>query len=595
MANPERKRTDTPSPAALSDRVERYRKEVEKVVREIGEHPQYEMKRSCSLSTLAEKLEFVKDVQSIATSQIETEKFLIIGADEKVKAFVPVTNAEEFDDARITQILDKYLSPIPVFQVFQLQSSEGHTYVLVVIPKQPRRRILAKSTIDDPKDLKPRILIREGDLWTKGTSTGKRLATVEDWDAIYGDVIAAKADEMARAMTAHSIEIAVAREKLRPYEGALLPSVFTDNDFQALMEDICSTNDESRFKVLLERLRDDTVEGWHGIGAYEDLFSELTFGDAQLSLPDAKQKVHDHIKTVFRPATRWLTLAGIYTIKNSGSVAFLDRVVDLLKEIFDTAHKLRVPRALTPAGHRSQSLEDHYSHTVPALESSISLHLIGAYIAKRNRFEYLRSVFRADVYGTSWQGQRWDKRLLAFWPLLDVWYGEPEALGRFGERLKLCAARVGTDLTYAKLFGSESAAIEALCQYEFCLELNSFLAFPKLSPDTGAYIEESQPNTNFTFRTDLIAFPLAPVSGLAAALHAEIKRAKPNLLKAILFDPALAGVMTKPGAEKVFGAFLDSLSKQQAELWMRQHHFPPDPAWPFDLEEELKRLREVKN
>jgi hypothetical protein len=595
MADPLSHQPDKSPPPALADRVENYRKEVERVVREVGEHPQYEMKRSCSLSSLAGKIEFVKDIQSIATShiEIETEQFLVIGADEKTKKFVPVTNLSEFDEASITQILDKYLSHVPIFQVFRLESSDGHPFVLFVLPRQPRRRILAKSTINDPTDLKPKILLREGDLWTKGTSTGKRLATVEDWDSIYDEVIEAEADQRARVRTARDIELAVAREKLRPYGGSPLPSVFTDDQFQAVMEDICSTKDVSRFKVLLERLRDQTVEGWHGIGAYEDLFTGLIFPDTAPSVPDATQKVRDHIKNAFRPAMRWTTLAAIYTIKNSGPIAFVDSVADLLKEIFETTHKLRVPRAVTPAGQISKNLEDHYSHTVPALESLISLHLIGAYIAKRNRFEYLRSVFRGEVYSTSWQGQHREKRLLAFWPLdFDVWYGEPEILRTWGGRLKLCASRVGIDVAYAKLFGSEKVTIEALCQYEFCLELNSFIAFPALSPETGVYLQQSHPNTNFFFRPQLIAFTLAPLSDLATKLYAEIEPARPSLLQLILFDPALAAMMTKPGADKIFGMFLDDLSKSHAQLWMAQRHFPPDWGWPSDLAKALKRLRE---
>ena len=52
---------ETPQPFNLADRVARYRNEVERVVHEVGEHPQYEMKRSCSLTKLSEKIEFVKD------------------------------------------------------------------------------------------------------------------------------------------------------------------------------------------------------------------------------------------------------------------------------------------------------------------------------------------------------------------------------------------------------------------------------------------------------------------------------------------------------------------------------------------------------
>src|SRR5580704_17833011 len=106
----------------LAERAREYQEEIEKIVREVGEHPLCEMKRSCSLGNLAEKIEFVKDIQSIATSRIEDEKFLVIGADAANKQFHAVQNLSEFDEAPVRQILDKYLSPIPEFELFQLAS-----------------------------------------------------------------------------------------------------------------------------------------------------------------------------------------------------------------------------------------------------------------------------------------------------------------------------------------------------------------------------------------------------------------------------------------------------------------------------------------
>jgi Tat protein secretion system quality control protein TatD with DNase activity len=53
------------SPRSLAARADQYRNEVEKVVRTVGEHPQYELKRSVELSALSKKIEFVKDIQAI--------------------------------------------------------------------------------------------------------------------------------------------------------------------------------------------------------------------------------------------------------------------------------------------------------------------------------------------------------------------------------------------------------------------------------------------------------------------------------------------------------------------------------------------------
>lgn len=174
---------------SLAARAQQYGLETERVVRSVGEHPQYELKRAFDFSSLHQRIEFVKDIQSIATSPIETEKFLVVGADQQTRQFIPVANLQDFDDAKLRQQLERYLSPAPKFEMFRLRTSDNIPFVLFVIGRQPTRRILARVTVDDPSDLRPRTLLREGDLWTKGDSTGKRFAKADDWDAIYEETI----------------------------------------------------------------------------------------------------------------------------------------------------------------------------------------------------------------------------------------------------------------------------------------------------------------------------------------------------------------------------------------------------------------------
>jgi len=583
--------SESSASSSLAERAARYRQEIEKIVREIGEHPLCEMKRACSLRNLSEKIEFVKDMQSIATSRIQTEKFLIIGADESTKSFCVVQNAKEFDEAAIRQMLDKYLNPVPDFELFQMTSSDGCPFILFVIPKQKRRRILAKVTVEDSTDPKPKVLLREGDLWTKGASTGKRLARPEDWDEIYEEVIETETERRTRQRTAHALEIATAREKVRPSHGqSSLPSFFTDEEFQALMEDLCSTEDLAKFNVLLERLRDDLVEGWHQLEAYEDWPATLT--SPTVSVPTLREKVREHIKNVFRPAMHWLTLAGVSIVKNSGPIAFLDAVADLLKEVFDTSHELRMLRMLVIDRATSQAADEHVSHTVPALESLVSLHLIGAYLTKRGRFQYLRSLFRPNVYRI---GHRTDepeeKTLMVFWPL-GTGFGEPDGLHYRAGRINHCTNRINTDLSYLHLFGSATAATGALCQYELCLELNSHLATSgKDTKESAAYVAAAYPAMYFAFWPCLIAFPLENIFGLALELFIEIKKGKPQLLNLILFDPALASYLTRPGSDMVFARFLSGLARDQAQLYLELRRFPPMLVWPKELDAAFKQLR----
>jgi hypothetical protein len=564
---------------SLAERALEYRKEIERIVREVGEHQQCEMKRSCSLTTLSERIEFVKDVQSIATSRIQSEKFLVLGVDDKTRTFHAVQNQSDFDEANIRQVLDKYLAPVPDFEILRLTTSDGCPFVLIVIPKQKQRRILAKVTVDDPTETKPKTLLREGDLWTKGASTGKRLAKPEDWDEIYEDVVEIETERRTRQRTAHNLEIATAREKVRPSHGATsLPSFFTDEEFLALMEDLCSGQDKGRFSLLLERLRDDLVEGWQEILGYED--TEDLLANPMTTLTAGVEKVREHIKNVFRPAMHWLTLAGICVVKNSGPISFLDSVGDLLKEVFDVSRQLEGSRFMARNGLISATREEHDSHTVPALESLSSLSLIGAYLTKRGRFQYLRSLFRIEVFKSARGAfNQSEKTLLVFWPLRRN-QGEPKE-------------QVETDSTYRRLFGSTSAATVALCQYEFCLELNSFVAMQNVgTQESPGYVSKVYPEISFEFYPGLIAFRLDYVTDLALTLFKEIRTGKTRLLDLILFDPALVGFLKKPGSDMVFARFVSGLAGEAAQFHMQLRRFPPMVNWPKELDDAMKLARQ---
>jgi len=291
----------------------------------------------------------------------------------------------------------------------------------------------------------------------------------------------------------------------------------------------------------------------------------------------------------------WVTLAGIFTIKNNGPVSFLEAVVHLLQEVFETTHKLRLPRYITAQGQLSKALEDHISHTAPALESLIALHLIGAYLAKRGRFEYFKSLLSPDVYNASWEGgSQTRKKPMAFWPLDNLSYGEPEDLGKWGGRLRLCTSRAMNDGALRKLFGTENATMDVLTQHEFCLELNSFVSFPELCPETGDAVRQLHPGIAYEFRADFLSESLEPVHRLSAALLAETKRSRSQLLSTIMLDLAVSSIMVKPGST-VFTDFLDHLAHQHSQIYLARQRFTPiSSAWPKEISDELKRARDAK-
>jgi hypothetical protein len=207
-------------------------------------------------------------------------------------------------------------------------------------------------------------------------------------------------------------------------------------------------------------------------------------------------------------------------------------------------------------------------------------------------FEYFRILLEPDVHRTSLQETGEELRLpMAFWPL-GMNQGEPSELKFRAGRIDFCVSRAKTDSAYLKLFGSISATTAALCQYELCLELNSYMTVEgEGTAESAAYMAKAYPGIAFYFWSSLIAFPLEHVFGLAVAVFEEIKKGKPHLLKKILVDDGLAILLAKPGGDAAFLGFLSGLASDQAGLYMEQRRFPPMLIWPKEIASALKEAQ----
>lgn len=574
---------------SLAARVGRYRDETERVVLNVGEHPQYELKRSYDFSNLYQRIEFVKDIQSIATSPIESEKFVVVGADETSRQFIPVTNLASFDEAKLRQQLERHLSPVPKFEVFRLTTSTDIPFVLFVIGRQPTRRILARITVDDPSEQKSRILIREGDLWTKGDSTGKRLARPEDWDAIYEDEIEREAESRTRARTNHVVQQVIAQERIRAISGGsfALPAYLTDEEFKAIVEEICIRNEASRLSILLERLRDDLIDGWHTLKAYDE---SLFFSNPH-TIPEFRLKAKAYRDDVFRPAMQRLVLLGISIAKNRGSIPLFELVIHLIGETYNSSHLLHALRLSTPRNSQSDNIDDHISHTTVALESLLASYLIGAYLAKRRRFDYFRTLLAQEVFRAGSDLDQQGKAIpLTMWPLHPAW-GEPASLRYRAGRIDLCVARITQDETIAKFFGDEESARRAVIEFEFLVELNSFLAVEttKARP-TCTYMQETYPNTDFSFWPSLVAFDMQYIMSIAAELFADFDARSGVLRSEVLRDPIEAQLLGSAGKE-TYLTFLKTLEDTHKKLMFELRRFAGYIGWPQKIQDALKRLQ----
>jgi hypothetical protein len=442
--------------------------------------------------------------------------------------------------------------------------------------------------VDDASEQKPHALLREGDLWTKGDSTGKRLGRPEDWDAIYEDAIEREAESRTRTRTDHIVQQVITQERIRAISGSsfALPAYLSDEEYKLIAEDICARGDNGRLSVLLERLRDDLVEGWHKHKAFDRNLFQM---DPRI-IPEFRRDAQAYRDDVFRPAMQRLVLLCLSIVKNRGLVVLFEQSLELLRETYSASHRLDALRLSTPRGSRSTDIDAHLSHTSVALESLIAIYVIGAYIAKRRRFTYFQPLLAVRVFKA---GMDVDQHTITFpmamWPLHEIW-GEPETLRYRAGRIDLCVAKIMRDATVAGFFGNEEGSREAVIQFEFLVELNSFFAVDsKNSPETARFLHDRYPEIDFRFWTSLIAFDLRYVTELAAEIFSYFGSASTPLLSEVLFDAGTAKVLGPSGRE-VYLRFLRTLQDDHEKLMFQLNRFPGYVYWPQRIQDALKAL-----
>lgn len=518
-----------------------------------------------------------------------------MGADEANRQFVSVPNPTDFDDARLRQLFEKYLYPTPQFELFSLQSSDGHAFVLLVFGRQKTRRILAKATVYST-DVKPKLLIREGDLWTKGDSTGKRLAKPEDWDGIFQDYIEREVETQTRKRVDHIVQNVRADERLRDLSGrslSALPAYLSDDEFTTVVEGICADGDRSRLDILLERFRDELIEGWHSCVALE----------GAVVTQEAISAIRGYRDSRFLPTVRRLTLLGLLIVKNNGSLVLFSDVMALIQDTYESAHKMDALNSTAVAmqqlrayqrmqGNVSTSEsneEEHLSPTLLALHSLISTSIIGAYIAKRRRFGYLGSLLNRFVSVAGPLDLDRKNQPIAMWPLHKGW-GEPRSLGTRAGRIELCRSTIMADPALSALFGNEERGVEALVQFDFLVEWNSYLVLgPETKPEVASYLKRQYPGIDFSFWPSLIAFDLKYLTSLAVEMFVKIKEMSQEYLIETLLDKTVAPILGNDTLE-VFLQCLRSLEDDHERLMNQFGRFGFLTNWPKQLDAALEGL-----
>jgi hypothetical protein len=569
--------TDSSLAAALPERFDSYGKTVEGIVLRGIEHPACELKRTVTLSKedLTDRLDFVKLVQGLANSHAGTECLIVIGADQKEKKFFEVANAADFDPAKLSPILSKYLSPEPSYEVFNdMRAATGARYVLIVLNKVQPRPIVA--LVDGKTDTK--VHFRPGEIWIKH-NTGLKTATKADLDLMYQPLIEQEASKRARVIFEHlkadlGPELLSQAVTATPVPELLLGS---RERLARFAEAMLAGGESARFKMLLEMGRRTIVEKWnsHLRGDPENYYAS----------EEEKARINEFFRDEFMPTLISIGDLALEVIRYEGPTKWLGSVVDVLAESFTVS--CQIIRLQT----RSNFGELSVPFSRPAYEIYLTARVLATYAVLRQRGEYLREVLQQYVKPLAPERHRDSLDPFLFWPFSGR-LGLPDM--KSGRNEEFWQQRVGE--TWAGTFGSKDEFLSAAAQLEFILELNSHILVAYTHPVSEKFRTE-EPKKETVYMPDFWTSRLDPTIPVATSILDALK--KDGFPKEIAIEPAITTAIFKdmPAKARVefYGEFLFNLRAWQQRAMLEHQRFPFDFAWPPPLSNavELFKLKQA--
>jgi hypothetical protein len=556
----------------LSERLAGLVAEAQRLVLQGAEHQRHEFKSEASIAKAnkAKRAQFVKLVQALANAHLNDERFVIIGADQKNKTFVPVTNREEFDPAQVIQVISRYLTPTPSIEVFNSLTTDGGTpFVMVVIAGSQPRPILIQTQLQDDAG---NLLLREGDCWIKET-TSTRPASPKDFDTFYEEKIEAEAEARARRRFNHLIESQgipnIASPATRIPDTDLLYAA--DEVFRNYVKQLIASTDARRFGMLIELLRDSLVQDWQDIAA--DLPGYPPHRDEFLA------QVETYRKDRYLPAIRCLTECGLLLVKNSGEIEWLAKTVMLFATAVEEARKLTRIKAVHQIDADFTGINDI------AFEAWAGVRFLTTYVVLRQKFEYLTSLIKVHIRPPSAENQ-------FFRPLLFVFsYDIPLP---DGQNIRVWEK---TSDPLRKYFGSREAFLSAACELEFILEFNSWLAMGNAGTSGPAWIEKHQPKLSMAYHSDLWLYNLATVFPLAEKLLEEFARTpRGSLIHELSVEDSLVQTVLaneyKGAGRDMLGDYLYYLKTEQGKFMQARQRYGAMFYWSEQLKPLVDAARE---
>lgn len=570
------------SQPAISERTERYRREIQQLV-ELGiEHPRCELTQQASISKENSKAraDFLKLVQGLANAHLREERWLVIGADRSGKAFVPLTNADEFDPANVQAVLEKYLHPVPNHEVFRLATDQGTEFIAVIVAAKQKRPVVART---DAKDHEGKVIIRKSDVWIK-EGTGLRLASGEDFQAIIRENTEAEAESLARSRFAHFRDEIVVTQQLYQPTGRRIPTndlIFgKDETFRLYVRDLLVTTDSARFLMLIELLRDLLIEGWNQIGGYSN--------DAAEYDGDLRKSALRHKTEIFLPTLRRLIELGILIIKHEADGAWFAKASDLLVETFDSATRLSRLSAFEAVPVLEPYFEPFVGQRMPRVESWIAARVLAAYAMKRKRYRYVSPLLKALI-----ALQRVDKRIRR--PLL--FWGHASQIEMQKGYTSFCWTR-RVENSLSDYFGDREEFVQASCDLEFVLEFNSYVGMGNAGNTAVQHLAKVAADVLFQYIPDIYQYGVERTTTFAESWVDALRRSPQDVTvqELSVFPSVFASLLPNQSDEArvaLAGGYLDYLSGMQSDFDRRRFYLR-SASWGEKLGTILESYRRTK-
>lgn len=328
------------------------------------------------------------------------------------------------------------------------------------------------------------------------------------------------------------------------------------------IERVVLDGDDRQFNVEMTKFRDLLVEQWYSLNA----FTPLQEGEFEA-------KSERHLNEVFYPALSDLVHAGLLLIKYKLNVDWFARVSKLMVEVFETCNKLA---SFPPPSANAR--ESRPTRGTVGLAVLAGARLLATYAMRMKRYEYLAHLLKEYVAQIGPPASHRREPFL-FWPVRMNVPGNDRIAYIWREYAQSC---------WGEFFGNEQSFLDAACQLEFILSLNSYLATK--NKDAVQWLHEFRSDTSYDYwyGSDLWRYKLEPIVPIATQIYEALTLGSdPPFLLDLSVEHAVFHKAFCPSSsttvEQRHGTFLQyikGLLEWQAQAAISQARFPPDePDW----------------